>query len=361
MVKPRRSILFGPMPPPWGGVSVFMNSIADHAIARGIEIWAYTGKPVEGRSIRFVNHRRFGHLRLLVRRGRGARITDSTHFHLEYPHPALLPPWIAAKKLLGFRWTKIVHDGSLPYRFDKFSGRQKRLFRAAIKSIDEIIAVDQVLATWLLNTAGFRGKISMIPPLLPTPPVSSGTDAMTVPRRQMLDNFALHAKKVMSIGVFAAPYGFDQVARAVESIRAETGDDIGLLLADSEFDRDPEYREMVLAKRDWVHVVEGIPHAELEAVYSLADVFVRAFGHDSFGLSRVEALWAGVPVIATRAGETRGMMLYDFGDIAQLSGHIRSVLTGGGISNPREWAEIYRLEAKENLEKYLTEIEGNGP
>jgi len=347
------------MPPPWGGVSVFMNSIADHAIARGIEIWAYTGKPNARCSLRFVNHRRFGHLRLLARRGRGARISDSTHFHLEYPHPALLPPWIAAKKLLGFTWIKIVHDGSLPYRFDKFSGRQKRLFRAAIESIDEIIAVDQALASWLLNTAGFRGKISMIPPLLPVPPFWPGKDDMAGPLRRTLDNFARHEKKVMSIGVFAAAYGFDQVARAVESIKAETGEDIGLLLADCEFDRDPEYREMVLAKRDWVHVVEGIPHAELEGVYSLADVFVRAFEHESFGLSRVEALWAGVPVVATRAGETRGMLLYDFGDIGQLSTQIRELLNGTIGSDSREWAEQYRLEARENLEKYLNEMEGD--
>lgn len=361
MVTTQRSILFGPMPPPWGGVSVFMNSIAEHAIARGVEIWSYTGKPQAHRGVQFINHRRFGHLWLLVRCGREARITDSTHFHLEYPHPALLPPWITIKKLLGFKWIKIVHDGSLPYRFDKFSDRQKRLFRAAIRSIDEIISVDEALASWLLNTAGFRGKTTVIPPLLPTPPFWPGGDAITGPLRRTLANFARHKKRVMSIGVFAAAYGFDQVARAVESIRAETGEDIGLLLADSEFDRDPEYREMVLAKRDWVHVVEGIPHAELEGVYGLADVFVRAFEHESFGLSRVEALWAGVPVVATRAGETRGMLVYDFGDICRLSAQIRSALSGGGNSNPSEWAEKYRLEAKENLERYLAEIRGDAP
>ena len=37
------------------------------------------------------------------------------------------------------------------------------------------------------------------------------------------------------------------------------------------------------------------------------------------GISRIEALWCGVPVVATRAGETRGMLLYDFGDVEQLT------------------------------------------
>ncbi|HVF46458.1 MAG TPA: glycosyltransferase family 4 protein [Pyrinomonadaceae bacterium] len=358
MVKPQRSILFGPMPPPWGGVSVFMNSIAASAIARGAEIWAYAGKPHATPSVRFVNHRRFSHLWMLMRRGRGARITDSTHFHLEYPHPALLPPWIALKKSLGFRWIKIVHDGSLPYRFEKFSATQMRLFRAAVKWIDEIIAVDQSLASWLLNTAGFRGKIAVIPPLLPTPGPGSGTGGITGAQRNTLDNFALHKKKVLSIGVFAAPYGFDQVAHAVESIRTDSGEDIGLLLGDSEFDLDTEYRDRVLAGRDWIHVVKSVSHSALAGVYCLADVFVRAFERESFGLSRVEALWAGVPVVATRAGETRGMLIYDFGDIDQLSAHIRSALGGDIDNNAAECAEAYRHEAKENLERYLTEIRG---
>src|SRR4030095_10597496 len=82
--------------------------------------------------------------------------------------------------------------------------------------------------------------------------------------------------------------------------------------------RDESYRDEVLCGRDWITVLEKIPNPEIYEILRLSDVFVRAFADESYGISRVEALWCGLPVIATRAGETRGMLLYDFGDVEQL-------------------------------------------
>ena len=85
----KKPILFGPLPPPFGGVSIFMKAIAARAAGFGFRVWSYKGKP-ENNGI-YVNHRRFGHLLALLREGRGARITDSTHFHVEYQgHEALV-------------------------------------------------------------------------------------------------------------------------------------------------------------------------------------------------------------------------------------------------------------------------------
>ena len=62
-------ILFGPLPPNYGGVSVFMAKLARAAAPRGAEIWAYAGSAgnaVEGTL--FLNHRRLGHIAALARR-----------------------------------------------------------------------------------------------------------------------------------------------------------------------------------------------------------------------------------------------------------------------------------------------------
>lgn len=361
MVTKAHSILFGPLPPPYGGVSVFMDAICDHVVSHGASVWSYKGKKRPSGSengVRYVNHRKLNHIRALLRDGRAARITDSTHFHLEYPNPLLLPAWLAAKRFLRFEWIKILHDGSLPSRYERFTRAQKQLFRAAIRDIDEFIVYSRELETWLRDVAVFAGKISFIPLLLPLP-AGWGDARVDANLTATLERFAGHRKRVSSIGVFIPSYGFHNVADAVEKIREETNDDVGLLLVDGEFARDDEYRERVLRERPWIEVAPSVPNPALGQVFKQSQVFVRAFEHESFGLSRIEALWCGVPVIATNVGETRGMMLYDYGDVNALRGHLETVFAGEVDIDVEKWADIFQLESEENLDRYIEVITGS--
>ena len=113
--------------------------------------------------------------------------------------------------------------------------------------------------------------------------------------------------------------------------------------------RDESYRDEVLWERDWITVLEKVPNPEIYEILKRSDVFVRAFADESYGISRIEALWSGVPVVATRAGETRGMLLYDFGDVEQLVSHLQAVLLDPVIEELNPWPERYRREAEENL------------
>jgi glycosyltransferase involved in cell wall biosynthesis len=105
-----------------------------------------------------------------------------------------------------------------------------------------------------------------------------------------------------------------------------------------------------LSDRDWITVLEKVPNPEIHEILKRSDVFVRAFADESYGISRIEALWSGVPVVATRAGETRGMLLYDFGDVGQLVNQLEAVLLSPFMEDPGPWAERYRREAEENLQ-----------
>lgn len=352
-------ILFGPLPPPYGGVSVFMSALADAAAEGGLTIWSYAGEPQEkhGGETHFLNHRRFEHIWKLLRRGRAGRIADSTHFHLEYPHPILLPLWLLAKFFLRFRWIKLLHDGSLPARFQQFDRSRRLLFRNAIRGIDEIVVANSDLENWLRRVAKFEGKISVIPPLLPLPrtPEQKAGEALA----EKLTRFTAREKRICSLGVFIPDYGFAHVAEAIQRLREESRQDIGLLLIDARFADDHNYRETVLNGRDWIEIVENVPHPHLARLFSGSDVFVRATKHESLGLSRIEALWAGTPVIATNVGETRGMLLYEFGDIGGLCGQIGAVFAGDAGVDIAAWAETFRNEAIENLENYLNAITGD--
>ncbi len=349
----KRIILFGPLPPPYGGVAVYMTALVAHLRAPNILIWTYAGTKPEDAKIRFIAHRRLGTFWALLAEGRKARILDATHFHLEYPNPLLLPVWLLLKSLMGFEWYKNFLDGSLPKRYAHFGRMQRWLFHRGVNAVDQFVVVSEELRRWLKDELHVSQPVTIIPCLLPMNP-----DGITTPlsgeTAKRLEPYFARNKRVCSIGVFFTSYGFRDVAEAVEELRNRTGEDIGLLLLDGDFVRDESYRAEVLNQRDWITVLEKVPNPEIFQILKRSDVFVRAFADESYGISRIEALWAGIPVVATRAGETRGMLLYDFGDTDQLISQLQSALFEPRSDQTDHWSAQYRKEAAENLKNLAT-------
>jgi glycosyltransferase involved in cell wall biosynthesis len=87
-----------------------------------------------------------------------------------------------------------------------------------------------------------------------------------------------------------------------------------------------------------------------------SDVFVRAVEAEGYGLSRVEAIWSGLPVVATRAGETRGMLLFDFGNVDELVIQLRKALFGPPMADGEKWAAMYQAEAEQNLQELANRL-----
>jgi glycosyltransferase involved in cell wall biosynthesis len=338
------SIVFGPLPPPYGGVGVFMSSLKDAAFGHGAEVWSYAGDGGDAR-VRTVDHRRFGHIRSLMRLGKGSRIVDSSHFHLEYPHRLLLPAWLQLKKQKQFTWIKACHDGSLPFRYAGMTDSQKRRMAKALAAIDILVVSSPDLVDFFSDK--HDRPVRYISPLLPDEQAYLKND------RSGLDG----VKRVLSIGAFIPSYGFHEAAEAVEKLRND-GTEITLTLLDGGFARDEDYRRRVVADRPWIVVRELVPHAEVARYLSDADVFVRSFAHESYGLSRVEAILAGVPVIATDIGETRGMLTYHSGDVTKLVEHLKTTLADAAPDLTKV-ARMYRDEAAANLAAYVQLLTGD--
>ena len=343
----QRLVLLGPYPPPYGGVSIYIKKLFDVLGDRGVELWTYGDDPITAPNVFFMNDKRRELLPLLIRRGWKARIVDCTHFLLEYPS-FIVPIWVLLKHLLRFEWIKIVQDGSLPSRFEKFNPIRKELFRLAAESVSEFIVVSEELENWLRNEIGIKQPVTLIKNLFP---ITYSAEEMAFPKEMeaRLSPYWQRSKRVCSIGVFIPSYGFKHVAQAVERIRQETGSDIGLLLLDGDFAADETYRAEVLQGRQWITVLKNVAHPNVLEILKRSDVFVRGFGLDSYGLSRVEAIWSGIPVVATRAGETRGMLLYDFGNIEQLTSQLKQALFAQQSEETDYWAALYQKEADENL------------
>ena len=135
---------------------------------------------------------------------------------------------------LGFDWIKMIHDGSLPIRYEKFSSLDKFLFKLAIRNIDEFVVVHDELQHWLRANIGVSQSIKTIPSLLPMPP-DVENQPLSPQLEETLRSFFSLTKRVCSIGAFIPEYGFAHVAEAVENIRNETGENIGLLFLDGNF------------------------------------------------------------------------------------------------------------------------------
>ena len=345
----KKVILLGPLPPPYGGVSIYMSALYEYLKAYGVRMWALLGdRGKADASVRFIKHRRLGIIPALVSEGRGARILDTTHFHLEYPNKILLPIWLALKIALGFKWHKMILDGSLPARYPAFGRTQKMLFRQAVGAVDEFIVVSEELRRWLKDELRVAQDVTVIPCLLAIPEQTLDA-ALPAATEESLAAYSGRARRICSIGVFIPDYGFGHAAEAVERLRRETGEDIGLVMLDGTFARDETYRDETLRGRDWITVLENVPNPVVYQILKRSDAFVRAFGHESYGISRIEAIWCGLPVVATTAGETRGMLTYNFGDVEELTRQLRRALYDPPAEDVRRWAELYRREAQANL------------
>ncbi|HEV3471020.1 MAG TPA: glycosyltransferase family 4 protein [Pyrinomonadaceae bacterium] len=354
----RKVVLLGPLPPPFGGVSVYMSFLLEHLGAARVRAWAYFGEPYGGEpGVRLFRHRRLGLVPLALRGGRGARVLDATHFHLEHPNPLLLSAWLACKLLLGFRWYKNILDGSLPSRQREFGPLRRLLFRLAARTADEFVVVSEELRRWLRDEIKVAQPVTVIPCLLPVP-ARHLDGPLPEAIEEGLRPYLGRPRRVCSVGVFTSDYGFEEAARAVERLRAETGEDLGLALLDGAFARDVAYRAGVLRGRGWITVLENVPNPSVYKIMRRSDAFVRAFGRESYGISRVEAAWCGLPVVATTAGETRGMLTYEAGDVEALTRQLRRALYDPAArAGAAGWAEQFRREAEDNL-RSLRELLG---
>jgi len=345
-------VILGPTPPPYGGVAIYVNALYRSVRERGVKLWTYSDEQKSDEHVRYLKPFRLQLIPWLIRDAFKARIADSSYFAIEHPHKLLLPAWIISKLLLGFEWVKIFHDGSLPSRYPGFTRIERTLIRAAIKSATEFIVVNEKLRDWLRNEFGVSQKISVISSLLPLAP-----EAFDAPLNDaIVKAISRNAKTICSIGVFIPGYGFKEVADSVARIRDETGEDIGLVLVDCGYVSNPSFEALVFADRNWISVIANVPQPIVLQVLKRSDVFVRAFGLESYGLSRVEALWCGVPVVATRAGEIRGMRLYDYGDQEGLVAQIKSALFNSNQQEIEHWADVFQKEAEQNLQDLLKMI-----
>jgi glycosyltransferase involved in cell wall biosynthesis len=132
---------------------------------------------------------------------------------------------------------------------------------------------------------------------------------------------------------------------------------LGLVIATAGSKSEPGYREkldsLLAGVKDHVLMLEQIGHSALLRLMQMSSIVVRGYVHESYGLSRVEALLAGTPVVATRAGEQAFVVNYGHADPASLERAMSTALDGPGLDAPRVAAH-FRARALANLDELLS-------
>lgn len=350
--------LIGPCPPPYGGVAIYISMLCDLLTQIGLnyelKITQQQGDSLNNVVLPDFNSV-FRNFRSITKND---TCLDSSSFFLEYieyrsGNPLLA--WLLIKLFKRFRWVKIIHDGTLPSRYKEFNFIRKSLFHLSIKLVDEFVVVSDDLRQWLKHDINVKQNIALIKSSLPIP----DTELKSSLSAELSSLISQHSKWVCSLGTFNPAYGFKHIADAVDYVRKESGMDIGLLLIDGGFAIDvaEHIRNEVLKQREWIRVLTSIPHHSVLQLFKKVDVFVRGVVSESYGLSRIEALWCGTPVVATRTGEMRGMLLYDFGDEQQLIQQIKEAIFNPSVKDAIFfWAEHFHKEAEKNLKDLISII-----
>ena len=117
---------------------------------------------------------------------------------------------------------------------------------------------------------------------------------------------------VLYVGRVEPFKGTEVLLRAMAQVRSP--EDIQLVIVGGGGDEDPEVARLQrlsveLGIQSRVRWQSATPHEELPDYYAAADVCVVPSYHESFGLAALEAMACGTPVIASRVGSLRSLVL----------------------------------------------------
>jgi phosphatidylinositol alpha-mannosyltransferase len=230
--------------------------------------------------------------------------------------------------------------------FHSYLGRSRLMeaaapaLRSVWRRLDARIAVSAAAATFLAQA--IPGRVEVIPngvdvelfrrPTAPAPDLPPGRTVLWVNRLDPQKGF-----RVMVRAFALLAQGRDDVALVVVGDGADAGAVATL----------PE------AIRGRVAMLGRVPHGELPPYHAAADVYVSpAVGQESFGIVLVEAMAAGVPVVATDIPGYREVvrdgvdgLLVPPGDAGALAAAVGRVLDDAGLAERLAEAGAERADA----------------
>jgi glycosyltransferase involved in cell wall biosynthesis len=219
----------------------------------------------------------------------------------------------------------------------EFRAKKLRAYREIALRADAVVTLSTAVAQQFQSRFETRARVLVIPPGAGGPlSLPSREEAVEILRRR-----GVEPPFLLSVGALCPRKNVELAVRVTASLRRDFPR-LRLVLAG-----EPAYgwrgspgEEAVRGESEAVAALGYLPRDELWAAYMAAEAVVHLSHYEGFGMTVLEALRAGTPVVASRRGgipEAAGgaAWLVDPGDPGEVEASVRAVLEGGALVEGR--------------------------
>jgi glycosyltransferase involved in cell wall biosynthesis len=341
-------LLVGKGYPDRGGIPTFLNTLQEGELGHLHEITflnvAHFGTPEGGEVTTGNIGRTLRDARAVFRMAKGQ---DIVHIH-----SALAPAVTVGRagllalagRLRGARVVMHAHGGNIETWLT--TRRTKTLMRVAMAPVSHVVAVWSA-GERTLGAALGPGRVSLIDNGVDTERFSPAASDHEPPR-------------ILYVGLLTPRKGVLDLIEASRLLRDE-GVEHELLLVGGMPDEGPEAAEPVLAAAEGVAQRLGTrPPEEMPAAYADAEVFCLPSWWEAMPLSVLEAMSAGLPVVASDVGDVARLVTPACGSVVpvkdprRLADALRPLLVDAGLR--RQQGEAARKRATEAFSSTATAL-----
>lgn len=212
---------------------------------------------------------------------------------------------------------------------EKFPGVQNELIYNFIPRLTwenySCFAADQVIVSsppekeTILEQYGFEEeRVSVISPGV------DWTDLVPQDKKEMraLHHLPQEGKMLLCLGRMTRSKGYHHAIRALSWLKEQYSEPVYLVIcggsAESASKEETEYRQHLhqvareLQLENDVFFLPAIPHNRVAELYSAADIFVMSSENEPFGLTVLESMIMGVPVVSSNTGGPAFLIQHNF-------------------------------------------------
>jgi glycosyltransferase involved in cell wall biosynthesis len=318
------TLVIGPMPPPLGGISVYLYRLRKKCP-----------------EMRFLDEAKMGKrdwLKLLLLPGR----------HFIYHSPSLAKRLFlsALASLNRSAFTLVVHGASLQDQYASANVLMRFLIRKMLRRALRVQVVNPAIELWLKQRMGIpAAKVETISSFLPPPAEDEAGILGTYgpdTRAFLADRFPLIVANAHRLCFHEGTdlYGLDLCLRLVAELKARGSDRVGLVFALAQTGDEGYFRKMRAFCREAgieenVHFLTG--QREIWPLFKTAQLMVRPTCTDGFGISVAEAVHFGCPAVASNVcRRAEGTVLFENRDFGDFLAKCQAALKGkGNTDEPR--------------------------
>jgi glycosyltransferase involved in cell wall biosynthesis len=352
-------IATGIFPPDIGGPATYSKLLRDELPKRGIEVKILNFGEVR-RLPKLIRH--FVYFWRVLRKGRNVNIIFA-----QDPVSVGLPSIIAAKilrkkfvlKIVGdYAWEQGMQRFGIKDLLDDFANKKygrrveflRKIQRFVAKNADLIITPSEYLKKIIIKWGINSGKITVIHNAFDAPEIK-------ISKSEARKKLNLSGMILISAGRLVPWKGFGALIDIMPDIIAQIPDAKLIIIGSGPEEENLKFKIENLKLENSVISTGQIPHRDLISYLRAGDIFILNTGYEGFSHQILEAMMAGIPVIATRVGGNRELIddgkngiLVEYNDKRGLENAVLN------LYDNKEVRDRLIRQAEEDVKKFSPEI-----